>query len=478
MEFVDGSRRHCRQWLAALCCWQLVWVAASAQQPAPPAPPPRPNIVYILADDLGYGELGCYGQQKIETPQIDRLAAEGISFTAHYAGAPVCAPSRCVLMTGLHTGHAYVRDNRGKPVIGQLPIPDETVTVAELLKDAGYRTGVVGKWGLGGPDTTGLPNLQGFDFFYGYLDQWRAHDYYPEYLWRNQRQVPLEGNEDGGQENYSHDRMTEAALEFLADAPQEHPFFLYVAYTIPHVSLQVPDDSLEQYRGRFPETPYPGAHYAGHDQPRAAYAAMISRMDLDVGRIMAELKRRKLDQDTLVIFSSDNGPTYAGGADAGFFNSAGELRGLKGSLYEGGIRVPMIARWPEKIEPGSKSDHPSAFWDLLPTFTELAGAKTPDAIDGISMVATLLGKPERQAAHEYLYWEHRSRMQAVRMGDWTAVRKKVGGPVELYDLATDPGEERNVAGSHKEVVKQIERIFVEGRTPSEHFPLKQPESGE
>ena len=436
----------------------------------PASSPARPNIVFIMADDLGYGEVGFNGQEKIRTPNIDRIAREGIQFTQHYSGAPVCAPARCVLMTGLHTGHAYVRDNKGQPVIGQLPIPPESVTVAELLKGAGYRTGAVGKWGLGGPGTTGAPNKQGFDFWYGYLDQWRAHYYYPDYLYRNEVKEPIPGNDGKVGKTYSHDLISNEALRFVDDAKSDEPFFLYVAYAIPHVSLQVPEDSLAEYQGLWEDPPYAGGHYTGHETPRAAYAAMITRMDRDIGRLLDRLKEKGLDENTIVVFTSDNGPTWAGGVDAKFFNSAGPLRGLKGSLYEGGIRVPTAVRWPTKIEPGSKSDHVSGFPDWLPTLTELAGGTTPAAIDGDSLLPTLLGVGV-QKKHSHLYWEHGRRLQAVRMGDWKGVRLQPGAPIQLFDLASDLSESTDVASLHPEVVKKIATIMANDRTESEHFPL-------
>ncbi len=455
--------------------WFSVLLLAGTAHASPVGAQGHPNIVFILADDLGYGEVGFNGQKKIRTPHIDRIAREGMQLTQHYSGSPVCAPSRCVLMTGLHTGHAYVRDNKGEPVIGQLPIPDETVTVAELLKSAGYRTGTVGKWGLGGPGTSGVPNRQGFDFFYGYLDQWRAHYYYPDYLYRNEEKELLEGNDGKVGKTYSHDLISEEALRFIDRAKEGEPFYLHLAYTIPHVSLQVPADSLEEYEGKWEETSYPGAHYTGHETPRAAYAAMITRMDRDIGRLLDRLKEKGLDENTIVIFSSDNGPTFAGGVDAEFFESAGPLRGLKASLWEGGIRVPTAVRWPGKIEAGSKSAQVSAFEDWLPTLTELAGGVSPLAIDGITLLPTLLGEGV-QREHPYLYWEHGSSTQAVRMGDWKGFRPKPSAPIQLYDLNKDISESKNIATDHPDVVKQIAEIMKSGRTESEHFPLEVPEA--
>ncbi|MFC1554400.1 arylsulfatase [candidate division KSB1 bacterium] len=466
-----------------------------------PAAAKKPNIVFILADDLGYNELGCYGQEKIRTPNIDKIAAEGMRFTQHYSGSPVCAPSRCTLLTGKHTGHAFIRGNdemsfRGDvwydlSLEGQRPIPDETVTVAELLKKAGYTTGAVGKWGLGGPGSTGEPNNQGFDFWYGYLCQRIAHNYYPAYLWKNREKDVLEGNEyfhphqrlpedkdpnDKASyepytgEQYSMDRMAEEALNFIKEN-KDNPFFLYLPFPVPHVSIQVPEDSLAEYEGKFDDTPYKGDQgYVPHIAPRAAFAAMITRMDREIGRIMQLLKDLDLDDNTLVIFTSDNGPTYNGGTDSEFFNSAGVLRGLKGSVYEGGIRIPMIARWPGKIDAGTTNDHISAFWDFLPTLTELTGAETPADIDGVSLLPTLIGN-RNQIEHEYLYWEHSRRLQAVRMGDWKAVRLRPSREIELYNLKEDIGETTNVAGDNPELIEKIKDIMVNGRTESELFPL-------
>ncbi len=461
----------------------------------------KPNIIFILADDLGYGELGCYGQKKIRTPNIDMLAAQGIRFTQHYSGSPVCAPSRCVLLTGKHTGHSYIRANDEMPergdvwhdpsLEGQRPIPLNTITIAKLLKKAGYITGAIGKWGLGGPESTGEPNKQGFDFWYGYLCQRVAHNYYPDHLWRNGKKEILEGNkyffphqklpkdknpydkasyEPYKGKQYSFDLMLKEAIKFIKKN-KNRPFFLYLPFTIPHVALQVPDDSLKEYEGAFPETPYKGEKgYLPHPTPRAAYAAMITRMDRGIGKIMSLLKELGIDGNTLVIFTSDNGPTFNGGTDSKFFNSAGPLRGLKASLYEGGIRVPMIARWPGKIRPGSKSELISAFWDFLPTFSEIAGVKAPGDIDGISILPTLLGHPEKQKKHKYLYWEYVGN-QAVRMGDWKAVRHGVNKEIELYNLKNDIGERNNVADKYPEVVKQIEEIMKNARTKSKLFPL-------
>ena len=437
----------------------------------------RPNIIFILADDLGYGDLGCYGQKTIKTPNIDRLSEEGMRFTDHYAGSTVCAPSRCCLMTGLHTGHALVRGN------ALVPLRPSDVTVAALLKDAGYRTGIIGKWGLGEAASTGIPNRQGFDYWFGYLNQRHAHNYYPTYLWRNEEKVSLKNEVNhviGGRDRtpggvatkrveYSHDLFAEEALGFV-EQNKDRPFFLYLPFTIPHANNEA--------GGKGMEVPSFGP-YSGKDwpDPQKGHAAMITRMDGDVGRLMAKLKKLGLDENTLVMFSSDNGPHKEGGANPTFFNSSGQLQGYKRALYEGGIRVPMIARWPGRIKAGSQSNHPSAFWDFLPTCCELVGVEAPDGIDGISMVPTLLGQSRRQKKHEVLYWEfhEQGKKQAVRMGYWKGIRlnvaKKPDGPIELYDLRDDIGEKNNVAGQHPEIVAKIAAYMKTSRTPSEHWRM-------
>ncbi len=424
----------------------------------------RPNIIFVLADDLGYGDLGCYGQKRIRTPHLDRMAAEGVRFTQAYAGQTVCAPSRCCLMTGLHTGHARIRGNR--PV----PLQPEDVTVAEVLKAAGYATGVFGKWGLGEPNTTGVPNRQGFDEWFGYLNQTRAHNYYPAYLWRNETKVPVEGNQAGKKGEYSHDLFSAEALDFVRRHRSE-PFFLYLAYTIPHANselgeatgngMEVPDDAP------YSDRPWP--------QPQKNHAAMITRMDRDVGKLLALLGELGIDENTVVFFSSDNGPQRAGGADPGFFGSNGPLRGIKRDLYEGGIRVPAIVRWPGQIKPGRVSDQVWAFWDFLPTAAELAGAKLPSNIDGVSILPALADS--ERVRHEYLYWERYGYgdtfEQAVRMGDFKAVRLGLTSPIELYDLKTDVGEQNDVASDRPKVVAKIASILETAHTDSAEWPIRQ-----
>jgi arylsulfatase A-like enzyme len=431
----------------------------------------KPNIIFILADDLGYGDVRCYGQQKFKTPAIDRLAAEGTRFTQYYAGSTVCAPSRSVLMTGQHTGHTRIRGN------ARYPLLPEDVTVAEVLKSAGYRTGLIGKWGLGEAGTTGIPNRQGFDYFYGYLNQRHAHNYYPTFLWRNEEKVELRNtvpNEDqegsGVSDNkldYSHDLFTQEAIGFL-EKNAGGPFFLYLSYTIPHANNEA--------RAKGMEVPDLG-EFAGQDWPDAekAKAAMITRMDRDVGRLMERLKRLGIDDNTVVFFSSDNGPHREGGADPDFHDSNGALRGIKRDLYEGGIRVPMIVRWPGRVKSGAESRQVWSHSDLLPTAAEIAGAKAPMKIDGISMLPALLGK--KQKDHAFLYWEFHERgfKQAVRMGDWKAVRRAPDASLELYDLKADIAEQKDLMDKHPEIVKRIEDYLKTARTESPHWPIKKNE---
>jgi len=436
-----------------------------AQQPST-----KPNIIFILADDLGYGDLGCYGQQQIRTPNLDRLAAEGMKFTDHYAGSTVCAPSRCCLMTGLHTGHARVRGNQ------RVPLRPADLTVAELLQQADYTTGIFGKWGLGEPETTGIPNRKGFDEWFGYLNQRHAHNYYPEFLWKNKNWIWFRENAAGQQQLYSHDLIHTEAMKFVK-ANYQQPFFLYLAYTIPHAN-----NEMGRLTGNGMEVP-DNAPYSNENWPliEKNFAAMITKMDSDIGQLMALLKELGIDENTVVFFSSDNGPHREGGTtnenghDPDFFQSSGPLRGIKRDLYEGGIRVPLIVRWPGKIKPATTSNHVSAFWDFLPTACEIAGITPPSAIDGISFLSTLLG--QTQTAHEYLYWEFhegQSSKQAIRLENWKAVRLSPNGPVELYDLNTDLGEQQNVAAQHPQIVRKSENILATVRTENEFWPLKYP----
>jgi arylsulfatase A-like enzyme len=436
----------------------------------------RPNVIFILADDLGYGDLSCYGQVQFKTPNIDQLAASGIRFTSYYAGCTVCAPSRSALMTGLHTGHTYIRGNKGMEPEGQEPLPAETYTVAELFKEAGYATGAFGKWGLGGPGTTGVPEKQGFDEFFGFNCQSLAHNYYPEYLWQNDQKVILEGNKNGGTGAYAHDEYHKMALAFI-EKHKEGPFFMFCPYIIPHAELVVPQDSIwRQFDGKYPENPFTGTDsgpnfrkggYGSQAKPRAAFAAMVTRLDMSVGEIVAKLKKLGIEKNTLIIFTSDNGPHKEGGASPDFFNSGGPLRGYKRSMYEGGIRVPFIACWPAKIPSGRTSAYPSAFWDFLSTAAEVTGQHISGPTDGISMVPVLTGKGV-QKEHNFLYWEFHEggTKQAVRMGKWKGIRFGTNEPLELYDLSTDLHEDKNVAAQNTEIVKKMESFLSNARTES------------
>ncbi|SDL33675.1 Arylsulfatase A [Catalinimonas alkaloidigena] len=461
-----------------VCC--LVWACACQSRSTSEAPVVEnraPNIIFILADDLGYGDLGCYGQSVIQTPRLDRMAAEGLRFTQHYAGNTVCAPSRCALLTGLHTGHSYVRGNKEVQPEGQAPLPDATVTVAERLQTAGYTTAVIGKWGLGYPGSEGVPNRQGFDYFFGYNCQRAAHHHYPDSLWRNDTKVALAGNAHQQRQTYSHDLFTDQALAFVEEH-QQRPFFLYLAYSLPHADVDVPDDSQQPYAGRFDEEPFAGnaGGYVAQPTPKAAYAGMVSRLDRDVGRLLDRLQTLGMAEQTLVIFTSDNGPHQEGGHHPENFDSSGPLRGHKRDMYEGGIRVPMLAWWPGTIAAGRTTDHVSAFWDFMPTACALAGVEVDTRTDGISYLPTLMDRGT-QPTHAYLYWEFTEQggKQALRQGDWKGIRRNLAddpaGPLELYDLATDPGETKNVAAQHPEVTQQLAERMQAAHEPSTLFPL-------
>ncbi len=468
-----------------------IFVMSCSSQPdtATPAndePANPPNIIYILADDLGYGDLSCYGQTKFSTPNIDRLAAQGMRFTQHYSGNTVCAPSRSALMTGLHTGHTPIRGNKEVQPEGQHPLPDSVLTLAETLRNAGYATGAFGKWGLGYPGSEGDPNQQGFDEFFGYNCQRYGHHYYPRHLWHNQDSIVLEENAGANKGIYAPSLIHQEVLGFIEDH-QEEPFFLYVPSVIPHAELVAPPEVMAQYQGKYPpETPYQGVDegeqyrtgpYESQEEPHAAFVAMVSLLDQQVGEIMAIVDSLGLAGNTLIIFTSDNGPHQEGGADPDYFDSNGPLKGYKRDLYEGGIRVPMIARWSGTITEGSESDHISAFWDVYPTLAELANADVPES-DGISFVPTLTGNAA-QPKHEYLYWEFHERggRLAVRQDNWKAVRYDVlenpDSPLELYNLTKDIGEKNNVATEHPEVVAQMQEILQNARTPSSVFTFDQ-----
>ena len=464
----------------------------------------QPNVILIMADDLGWTELGSYGQKRIRTPHLDRLADEGMKFTAAYSGNAVCAPSRCVLMTGKHPGHAYIRNNGEVKPEGQRPIPPSEVTLAELLKAEGYATGAFGKWGLGPPGSEGGPLQQGFDRFYGFNCQRHAHSYYPDYLWSDDRRVPLENNPPvpghaslpkgadpadprsydifKGQA-YGPDRINEQVLEFI-DQHKDAPFFLYYPTLIPHVALHVPDEELEPYlKLKWNDPPFTrdgGYGYTPHFTPRAAYAAMITRMDRYMGNVFKRLREHGLEKDTLVLFTSDNGTTHLKAeVDYDFFQSVKPLRGLKGSLYEGGVRVPMLVRWPGKVKSGSKSTRTIGAEDCLPTILDLLGLakKVPASVDGISFAPTLLGRNQPERPFLYREFSGYGGQQAVWMGKWKAVRQKIlrnkKNPltIELYDLQADIAESKDLATTHPQIVAKLRKLMAEQHTPSKLFPI-------
>jgi arylsulfatase A-like enzyme len=502
--------------LRAAATLRLVFVALCFAASAHAAEQRPPNIVFILGDDLGYGDLGCFGQTRIQTPNLDRLAAEGMRLTQHYSGNAVCAPSRCVLMTGKHPGHAFIRDNRQvrKDVEGQYPIPQNTVTLPKLLKARGYSTGGFGKWGLGGPDTSGEPMKQGFDRWFGFNCQAVAHNFFPIYLWDNDKMKPLSNpafsahaklpagadpkNPASYQQyegpEYSADLIAEEARAFVKQH-KERPFFLYWPTTVPHLALQVPEDSLKQYAGLWEDEPYVGNHgYLPHFKPKAAYAAMITRMDREVGRMIDLVHELGLDEQTIFVFSSDNGPLNGthqglGGTDAVFFNSAGGLRDGKGSLWEGGFRVPTIVRWKGRVPAGTTSERVSGFEDWIPTLLEAAAnAGVPErsaaVFDGVSLLPTLLGKTQPERPFLYREFSGYLGYQVVRMGDWKGVRvglskkqnaaaggSRGGSEVQLYNLRKDPAETTNVAAEHAEIVEKMKQIMRDQHAPSGEFPF-------
>ena len=434
-----------------------------------------PNILFIQADDLGYGDLSAYGQAQFQTPQLDRIAARGIRFTHYYAGSTVCAPSRAALMTGQHTGHAWIRGN------GEIPLRDQDVTIATVLKSAGYRTAVIGKWGLGGPGTAGQPDRKGFEYSFGFLDHRHAHRQFTDHLFRNASRVATDVAND-----YVNDLFTAEARAFI-EREDARPFFVYLNYTVPHAELRLPAAAEKTAAGRFAE-PKPFANekadaattgwtdvsigYRSQPTPRGVFAGMIERMDRDIGTLVDAIRARGLESRTLVMFASDNGPHQEAGADPVFFKSSGGLRGIKRDLYEGGIRVPMIAYWAGTIPAGTVSEQPWAHWDMLPTLADVAGATAPAGLDGRSMVRAL--KNEGRLQHEPMYWEFHERgfQQAVRMGDWKGIRLKKDAPLELYNLAADPAETTDVAAIRPDVVTQMETYLATARTDSERWPVK------
>lgn len=443
-----------RQFTAALAAAPLL-----AQRPAAR----RPNIVFVIADDLGYGDLSCYGQDRLSTPNIDRLAKEGMRFTQAYSGATVCAPSRCSLMTGLHGGHARIRGNRNP----EIPLEASDLTIAEALKTAGYRTGLFGKWGLGYTGTSGIPNKKGFDEFFGYHTQLQAHTYYPHQLYDNSRDFTIAANWGTKSRQYAPDLIAERALRFL-DGDRDRPFFLYMPSTIPHANNELGRDT-----GDGMEIPDWG-EFAGKDwpNPEKGFAAMMARLDRDVGRVLDKLHETGADQNTVVIFTSDNGPHQEGGHNANFFNSSGPLRGIKRDLYEGGIRVPFLIRWPGVVAPGSTCEQPIAFWDMLPTLAEIGGGTVPRGLDGVSITPAVRGQTLRP--DRVLYWEfHEGGFnRAIRFSDWKAIQFGKDGPIELYNLKTDLAETTNVAASHSDVIAAARRHFAAVRVESPLFPVQ------
>ena len=475
-----------------LLCTVFVYVGCSPSSDVAENRPP--NVIYILADDLGYGDLSSWGQTHFETPNLDALGASGMRFTRHYSGSTVCAPSRSCLMTGLHTGHTPIRGNKEIQPEGQEPLPDGTVTLAEVLKEKGYATGAFGKWGLGFPGSEGDPNNQGFDEFYGYNCQRFAHNYYPYHLWHNDHRIELTENAGTTEGVYAPVLIQEKTLEFI-EANKDRPFFCYVPHVVPHAEMFAPEEYMVPFRGKFlPEKAYEGADeghpryrmgaYGSQHEGHAAFAAMVTMLDEHVGQIIAKVKELGLEENTLIIFTSDNGPHQEAGHDPAYFNSNGGLRGVKRDLYEGGIRVPMIASWRGVIDAGSESDHKSAFWDVFPTVAEVAGAISPASIDGISFLPTLTGEGA-QTQHEYLYWEFHERggRQGILKGNWKGVKydidKVPNAALELYDLSKDPYEKTNVANRFPDVIAELETLMQEANTisPIEKFNFSPP-SGE
>lgn len=460
----------------------LIWVGCSFSWAVTP-----PNIVFVLCDDLGIGDLGCYGQEKLKTPQIDRIATDGMLFENHYSGSTVCAPSRSSLMTGQHTGHTYVRGNGTngrnavRPKIGQFPLPEDSLTIPKLLKSRGYATGMFGKWGLGSPNNSGASIKQGYDEFFGYYCQSHAHTFYPQYLWHNSQKVLLDGD------TYSHDLIWNKGMDFVREnAKSKTPFFAFFSITVPHACMSAPEELHEKWCKVYPQFNDQIGRYngvgMGKDRevrnPIAAFAAIMENLDNQVGALVVELKELGVYENTIIIFTSDNGAHSEGGHDPKFWNSNGDFRGLKRDLYEGGVHVPLLVSWPDYIKPGSRSKHISAFWDWLPTFAQLSGATIPDdaVIDGVSMVPLLVGKPKQQEAHPYLYWEFMegAPRKAIRAGKWKAIWfYKADGTTlvksELFDLDADIGETKNLVQQYPEKMQELARMRDAAHSDSEFF---------
>jgi len=447
----------------------LPFISANAQKAT------KPNIIFIFADDLGYGDIGCYGQQKIETPNIDKLAQKGMKFTQFYSGSTVCAPSRSSFLTGLHTGHTAIRGNTSYPPEGQTPIPDSVITFANILQQNGYATAAFGKWGLGYITTSGDPNKKGFDLFYGYNCQTLAHNYYPDHLWNNHDRIDFAAKDS----IYSADIIHQKAIQYIKNSG-EKPFFIYLPYTIPHGEVIAPHDSTYYYYiKKFNEQPVTAKRmYDGRplgEYPHASFAAMVSRLDKYVGEIVKLVEEKGIADNTLIIFTSDNGPHKEGGGDPDYFNSNGIYKGIKRDLYEGGIRVPFIAYLPGKIR-SSVIDKPAALWDMYPTFLQMAGVPVTQKVDGISLGPTLF-HTGKQAEHEYFYWEFHENdgRQAVRWGKWKAIKlavTKISDPaIELYDLDKDPQEINNLAAQNPGIVKKMAELFSKEHRYNLDWPL-------
>jgi len=445
------------------------------------------NVIYILADDLGYGDLSCYGQVRFKTPNIDKLAEHGIKFINHYAGSTVCAPSRSALVTGMHTGHTYIRGNRSTLPKHQISLPKEAITIPKLLGNIGYTNGAFGKWGLGNSGSEGDPNLQGFDEFFGYTSHRNAHHYYPYHLWHNGKKIILKGNAGKREGTYSQDTIHKEAMKFL-DKNKDDPFFMYYCTILPHAELFAPPRYMEAHKGKYPpEKSYNGTDrgpkfrkgaFGSQEECHAAFAAMINLLDDQVGEIVDKVNELGIADKTLIMFASDNGPHKAGGGDPEYFNGSGGLRGIKRDLFEGGIRAPFIAKLPGKVEPGV-SDHICANWDLMPTLCDLVGINPPKNIDGISFLPTLFGGDQKE--HDHLYWEFHEQKgkQAVRMGKWKGVKLNMNNRpnknIKLFDLSVDPAEQNNIADNHPDIVKEIKNIMkVEHRESAEfQFPFEE-----